>query len=136
MGWRFAPRLERYRLHRVNGVPTTSNDGNDQHIIGATSVSPWRIPTVSSNTVCRLCENTFVRHGEAVGLQTDFSGMGLFVTFLRSCERRFTGKKFIADYFDTFYELDRYELAVSFFQQAQMLDTMSLLANPRGISAT
>ena len=63
--------------------------------------------------------------GEAVGLETDFSGLGL-LSILTKFERRFTGEKFIANYFDSFYELDRYELSgAALTSKAQMLDNVT-----------
>jgi hypothetical protein len=109
----------------VNGVPTTSNDGTI-NIIGADIGFPlMRIPTVSSTLYVDYAKILSFGNGEAVGLQTDFSGMGL-VNIFTKFERRFTGEKFIADYFDTFYELDRYELAGTVFSsKAQMLDNVT-----------
>jgi hypothetical protein len=109
----------------VNGVPTTSNDGTI-NIIGVDIGFPLvRIPTVSSTLYTDYAKILSFGSGEAVGLQTDFSGMGL-VNIFTKFERRFTGEKFIADYFDTFYELDRYELAGTVFSsKAQMLDNVT-----------
>ena len=106
----------------VNGVPTTSNDGAIS-IVGADLGFPLvRIPTVSSTLYADYAKILSFGSGEAIGLQTDFSGMGLLNIFTKF-ERRFNGEKFIADYFDTFYELDRYELAGTVFSsKAQMLD--------------
>ncbi|MBS4029325.1 MAG: hypothetical protein KGZ58_11910 [Ignavibacteriales bacterium] len=44
--------------------------------------------------------------GAAIGLLTDVPDLGIFDLSSR-IERRFPGKKFIANYFDTFYEIDR-----------------------------
>jgi hypothetical protein len=50
--------------------------------------------------------------GMAVGLETNFSGMGIFKIFTKF-ERRFAQTdQYIPSYFDAFYELDRYALAV------------------------
>ena len=109
----------------VNGVPTTSDDGAI-NIIGADIGFPLvRVPTVSSTLYFDYAKILSFGSGEAIGLQTDFSGMGLLNIFTKF-ERRFTGEKFIADYFDTFYELDRYNLAGTVFSsKAQMLDNVT-----------
>ena len=109
----------------VNGVPTASNDGGIG-IVGADLGFPLvRIPTVSSTLYADYAKILSFGSGEAIGLQTDFSGMGLLNIFTKF-ERRFSGEKFIADYFDTFYELDRYELAgTAFSSKAQMLDNVT-----------
>ena len=109
----------------VNGVPTPSNDGT-MNIIGADIGFPLvRIPTVSSTLYADYAKILSFGSGEALGLQTDFSGLGVF-NILTKFERRFTGEKFIANYFDTFYELDRYELSGrTLTTKAQMLDSVT-----------
>src|SRR5208283_517578 len=104
------------------GIVRPLNSGT-MDIVGADLGFPLvRIPTVSSTLYADYAKILSFGSGEAVGLQTDFSGMGLLNIFTKF-ERRFTGEKFIADYFDTFYELDRYELAGTVFSsKAQMLD--------------
>jgi len=106
----------------VNGLPTTSNTGGIG-IVGADIGFPLvRIPTVSSTLYSDYAKILSFGSGEAVGLQTDFSGLGLLNIYTKF-ERRWTGAEFIANYFDTFYELDRYNLAGTVFSsKAQMLE--------------
>jgi len=109
----------------VNGVPTASNTGGID-IVGADIGFPLvRVPTVSSTLYADYAKILSFGSGEAVGLQTDFSGLGL-VNIFTKFERRWTGEEFIANYFDTFYELDRYNLAGTVFSsKAQMLENVT-----------
>ena len=109
----------------VNGVPTASNTGAID-IVGADIGFPLvRVPTVSSTLYADYAKILSFGSGEAVGLQTDFSGLGL-VNIFTKFERRWTGEEFIANYFDTFYELDRYNLAGTVFSsKAQMLENVT-----------
>ena len=126
MGWRFAPRLERYPLYSCERCSNGPVNSGAMNIVGADIGFPLvRIPTVSSTLYVDYAKILSFGSGAAVGLQSDFSGMGL-VNIFTKFERRFTGEKFIADYFDTFYELDRYELAGTVFSsKAQMLDNVT-----------
>lgn len=66
--------------------------------------------------------------GMSVGLETNFSGMGLIKVFTKF-ERRFAQTdQYLPSYFDSFYELDRYSVAIdtagvvqSFATKAQLL---------------
>jgi len=109
----------------ANGVPTASNTGGID-IVGADIGFPLvRVPTVSSTLYADYAKILSFGSGEAVGLQTDFSGLGL-VNIFTKFERRWTGEEFIANYFDTFYELDRYNLAGTVFSsKAQMLENVT-----------
>lgn len=106
----------------INGIPRSVNDGT-MNVVGADIGFPLvRVPTVSSTLYADFAEIVSFGSGEAVGLQTNFTGLGL-VNLFTKFERRFTGDKFIANYFDTFYELDRYELSGAVFSsKAQQLD--------------
>ena len=108
-------------IDTTGGTVKQLNSGA-MNIVGADIGFPLvRVPTVSSTLYVDYAKILSFGSGEAVGLQTNFSGMGL-VSIFTKFERRFSGEKFIADYFDTFYELDRYELAGSVFSsKAQML---------------
>ncbi|HLP16341.1 MAG TPA: hypothetical protein VK470_08800 [Bacteroidota bacterium] len=48
--------------------------------------------------------------GTALGLETNFNGLGLFNIQTRF-ERRWQGDKYIPSYFDAFYEVERYNLS-------------------------
>ena len=57
-------------------------------------------------------------------METNFSGLGIFDIFTKF-ERRWTNDQFIPNYFNTFYELERYQLAGnSFSSKAQMLNSL------------
>jgi hypothetical protein len=109
----------------VNRIPRSRNDGT-MNVIGADIGFPLlRIPTVSSTLYADYAKILSYGSGEAVGLQTNFTGLGLINLFTKF-ERRFTGDHFIADYFDTFYELDRYELSGTVFSsKAQLLGRLN-----------
>ncbi|MGA9408556.1 MAG: hypothetical protein WBW71_15590 [Bacteroidota bacterium] len=109
----------------VNGTPTPSDDGA-MNIVGADLGFPLvRIPTVKSTLYADYAKILTFGSGEAVGLQTDFTGLGMLSIFTK-LERRFDGERFIANYFDTFYELDRYELSgTTLTTKAQMLDNIT-----------
>jgi len=110
----------------TGGMVKTLNSGAI-NIVGADIGFPLvRVPTVSSTLYFDYAKILTFGSGEALGLQTDFSGMGLLNIFTKF-ERRFTGERFIANYFDTFYELDRYNLAGTVFSsKAQMLDNVTI----------
>ncbi|MBM4165714.1 MAG: hypothetical protein FJ218_02150 [Ignavibacteria bacterium] len=46
--------------------------------------------------------------GAAIGIESEFHGLGIFDIFAK-IERRFPGDKFLPNYFDSFYEIDRFE---------------------------
>lgn len=109
---------------RLNGIPTPANSGT-MNVIGADIGFPLlRIPTVNSTLYYDYAKIVSFGSGEAIGLQTNFTGLGIFNLYTKF-ERRFTGDKFIANYFDTFYELDRYELSgTTFSSKAQLLNSI------------
>lgn len=62
--------------------------------------------------------------GTAVGLETDFNGLGILNIATRF-ERRWQGDKFLFSYFDAFYEVERYNLnGTTFSSKAQQLNTI------------
>lgn len=108
----------------VNGIPQSTNDGM-LSVIGADIGFPLlRIPTVSSTLYFDYAKILSFGSGEAIGLETNFSGLGIFDIFTKF-ERRWTGDQFVPNYFNTFYELERYRLSgTSFSSKAQMLNTL------------
>jgi hypothetical protein len=101
-----------------------SNDGT-LNVIGADIGLPLlRIPTVSSTLYFDYAKILTFGSGEALGLETNFSGLGLFDIFTKF-ERRWTTDYFMPNYFSTFYELERYQLSGTVFSsKAQMLNSL------------
>ena len=108
----------------VSGKPQALNDGT-MNVVGADIGFPLlRIPTISSTLYFDYAKILSFGSGEALGLQTNFSLLGNFEVFTKF-ERRWTGDHFIANYFDTFYELDRYQLSgTTFSSKAQLLNSL------------
>lgn len=108
----------------VNNAPQARNDGT-MNVVGADIGFPLlRIPSVSSTLYFDYAKILSFGSGEAVGLETNFSGLGIF-DILTKFERRWTGDQFMANYFNTFYELDRYQLSgTSFSSKAQELNSL------------
>ena len=108
----------------LNNVPHTRNDGT-MNVIGADIGFPLlRIPTISSTLYFDYAKILSFGSGEALGLETNFSGLGIFDIFTKF-ERRWTGDQFMPNYFNTFYELERYQLAgTSFSSKAQVLNNL------------
>lgn len=108
----------------VNNVPQTRNDGT-MSVVGADIGLPLlRIPTVSSTLYFDYAKILSFGSGEALGLETNFSGLGIFDIFTKF-ERRWTDDYFMPNYFNTFYELERYQLAgTSFSSKAQALNSL------------
>ncbi len=107
--------------------PQKENLGT-MNILGADLGLPLlRVPMVSSTLYFDYAKIVHFGSGEALGLQTDFSGLGIFNIFTKF-ERRWSGDHYIPDYFDVFYELERYQLnGTSFSSKAQ---TLSQLVSP------
>ncbi len=65
-------------------------------------------------------------HGSAIGIMGNFSGAGLLIMSVK-LERQFTGEKFIPEYFDHFYELERYVPGAGpgYISKAGLLDSTS-----------
>ncbi len=62
--------------------------------------------------------------GTALGLETNFNGLGILNIGTRF-ERRWQGDKYIPNYFDAFYEVDRYNLdGLNFSSKAQQLNNV------------
>jgi hypothetical protein len=95
------------------------------NILGADIGLPLlRIPSVSSTLYFDYAKILSFGSGEALGLETNFSGLGIFDIFTKF-ERRWTGDQFMANYFSTFYELERYQVSgAQFSSKAKMLDTL------------
>lgn len=108
--------------------PQKENLGT-MNIFGADIGLPLlRVPMVSSTLYFDYAKIVDFGSGEALGLQTDFSGLGVFNIFTKF-ERRWQGDHYIPDYFDAFYELDRYQLypvnnTYVFSSKAQMLNRL------------
>lgn len=112
------------------GIDTTGGtvkklDSGGMNVLGADIGLPLlRIPSVSSTLYFDYAKILSFGSGEALGLETNFSGVGIFDIFTKF-ERRWTGDRFMANYFNTFYELERYQLAgARFSSKAKMLDTL------------
>ncbi len=112
------------------GIDTTGGtvkklDSGGMNVIGADIGFPLlRIPSVSSTLYFDYAKILSFGSGEAVGLETNFSGLGIFDIFTKF-ERRWTGDQFMANYFNTFYELERYQLSgTSFSSKAQELNSL------------
>jgi hypothetical protein len=78
-------------------------------------------PLVNSSSVKTTFYLDYARilsygNGAAIGIESEFHGLGIFDIFAK-VERRFQGDKFLPNYFDTFYEIDR-------FERVHRLDTM------------
>ncbi len=83
-----------------------------------------RIPTVSSTLYLDHAQILSYGQGSALGLQTDFTGLGL-VSIFTKFERRWSGDHFIANYFDALYEIERYELSGPYLHtKVQELDSV------------
>ncbi len=83
-----------------------------------------RIPFVDVDLYYDYAKIVNFGSGSAVGLLADFNGLELAKVSLK-VERQFIGDKFIPEYFNQFYELDRYTPnAKPFISKAQMLDSM------------
>jgi hypothetical protein len=107
-----------------NGARQSSNEGT-MNVIGADIGLPLlRIPTVSSTLYFDYAKILSFGDGEAIGLETNFSGLGIFDLFTKF-ERRWTGDYFMPNYFNTFYELERYQLSGTLFSsKAQVLNNL------------
>jgi hypothetical protein len=105
-------------------IPQKENLGT-MNILGADLGLPLlRVPMVSSTLYFDYAKIIHFGSGEALGLQTDFSGLGIF-NILTKFERRWQGDHYLPDYFDAFYELDRYQLnSTSFSSKAQTLNQL------------
>jgi hypothetical protein len=68
-----------------------------------------RIPTVSSTLYFDYAKIINFGSGTSLGLETKFSGMGI-LTIDTKLERRWNGDQYTSNYFNTFYELERYQL--------------------------
>ncbi|HTR80641.1 MAG TPA: hypothetical protein VMM58_03355, partial [Bacteroidota bacterium] len=112
-------------IDTTGGVVKKLNSGG-MNVVGADIGFPLlHVPMVSSTLYADYAKILSFGSGEAIGLQTNFSGVGIF-NFFTKFERRFTGDHFIANYFDTFYELDRYQLSgTSFSSKAQLLNSIT-----------
>ena len=112
------------RIDTTGGTVKKLNSGG-MNVVGADIGFPLlRIPTVSSTLYFDYAKILSFGSGEAVGLETNFSGIGIFNLFTKF-ERRWSGDNFIADYFDTFYELDRYQLSgYRFSSKAELLSNL------------
>jgi len=108
----------------VGTVPTPMNSGT-MNEVGADIAFPLlRVATVSSTLYGDYAKIVSFGSGEAVGLQTNFTGLGL-VNLFTKFERRWDGDKFLPNYFDAFYELERYELAgTAFSSKAELLNSL------------
>ncbi|MGC8595876.1 MAG: hypothetical protein ACP5MI_09765 [Candidatus Kryptoniota bacterium] len=83
-----------------------------------------RIPFVDMDIYYDYATIINFGHGSAVGLKADFNSLGL-VTASVKVERQFLGDRFIPEYFDQFYELERYTPASSpFVSKAAFLDSV------------
>lgn len=104
------------------GARQSSNDGT-MNVVGADIGLPLlRIPMVSSTLYFDYAKILSFGSGEALGLETNFSGLGIFDIFTKF-ERRWTGDYFMPNYFNTFYELERYQLSGTLFSsKAQALN--------------
>ena len=82
-----------------------------------------RIPFIDLDLYYDYAKIVNFGHGSAAGLKADFNSLGL-VTASVKVERQFLGDKFIPEYFDQFYELERYTPAASpFVSKAALLDS-------------
>ena len=111
----------------VSGAPPTiaaANDGS-MNVIGADIGLPLlRIPTISSTFYTDYAKIISYGSGVALGLETNFSGMGLLEIFTKF-ERRYSGDNFMPNYFDSFYELDRVRLNdTMYISKAHQLDSV------------
>jgi hypothetical protein len=87
-----------------------------------------RLPVIDMTLYYDFAKILSYGSGMSVGLETNFSGMGLIKIFTKF-ERRFAQTdQYIPSYFDSFYELDRYALTIdtnnvvqSFSSKAQLL---------------
>ena len=111
----------------VSGAPPTIAAGNDgtMNVIGADIGLPLvRIPTISSTFYTDYAKIISYGSGVALGLETNFSGMGLLEIFTK-IERRYSGDNFMPNYFDSFYELDRVRLNdTMYISKAHQLDSV------------
>jgi hypothetical protein len=117
----FRPDSKDVSFDSTGGVRKPLNSGGI-NILGADIGFPLvRIPTVSSTLYGDYAKIVDFGSGEAVGLETNFSGMGLLQIFTK-LERRWMGNQFIPNYFDALYEIERYQLSQNtFFSKAQTL---------------
>lgn len=112
------------------GIDTTGGtikklNSGGMNVFGADIGFPLlRVPTVSSTLYFDYAQIVSFGSGEAIGLETNFSGLGIFDIFTKF-ERRWTGDHFMPNYFNTFYELERYQLSGTLFSsKAQMLNNL------------
>ena len=112
-------------IDTTGGTVKKLNSGG-MNVFGADIGFPLlRIPTVSSTLYADYAKIASFGDGVAIGLETNFSGLGIFDIFTKF-ERRWIGDQFIPNYFNTFYELERYQLSgARFSSKAKMLDTLS-----------
>lgn len=112
------------------GVPFGSKTNNGSlSIIGFDLGLPLlRMPVIDMTLYYDFAKILTYGSGMSVGLETNFSGMGLIKIFTKF-ERRFAQTdQYLPSYFDSFYELDRYTLTVDtagivqkFSSKAQLL---------------
>ncbi len=94
------------------GIFQSKQNAGSLNIIGFDLGLPvLRIPTINSTLYFDFTKILNFGSGAALGLKTEFSGLGL-VKILAKLERQFNGDKYLPGYFDTFYELDRYLLTL------------------------
>ncbi len=103
--------------------PDSTDDKGSMSVIGLDLGLPWlSLPMIRSTLYFDYAKIFGYGSGAAVGINFDFSGMGL-LTISAKYERRFMGDQFLPSYFDALYERDRYvPLGSSFVSKATALN--------------